>query len=317
MSEPRPAVIVHGGAGHLEEARQPAALAACHAAASAALAVLAAAGAALDAAQAAVRVLEDEPVLNAGIGAVLSRDGTVELDASIMCGTTLGAGAIAAVPNLRRPIDLARAVLDDGEQVLLCGEGALRFAREHGVRPCAAETLITQRARERLRSERARRRGIRGAVIDAPGGTVGAVVVDGGGHVAAATSTGGLNGKRTGRIGDTPLVGCGTYADDRAGAAAATGDGEAIIRVTLTRQCIDRMAAGAGAQESARAAIADLVARTGGSAGIICCDASGRLGAAHASPTMVMAAGMLAPGPRVLSRVMTAADADLTAELQR
>jgi beta-aspartyl-peptidase (threonine type) len=292
-------VLVHGGAGRIGAERHAAVLAACRAGAAAGLAGLAAGGRAVDAVQAAVRALEDEPELNAGVGAVLTRDGTVELDAAIMDGTSARFGAVAAVPDLRRPVDLARAVLDDGEHVMLAGAAAWQFARERGFAPAAPGELVTERQRRRLDDERARRAIAAAPAIGAErdGGTVGAVAVDASGQVAVATSTGGMAYKRPGRIGDSPLPGCGTWAD-RAGAASATGDGEAIIRVTLTRQIVDAIAAGAAPGAAARRALDALVARTGGSAGAIAVDAVGRFGAAHAAETMPVALAIVDDGVR-------------------
>jgi beta-aspartyl-peptidase (threonine type) len=283
-------VLVHGGAGRIGVERHPAVLTACRVGAAAGLAALVAGGRALDAVQAAVRALEDDPELNAGVGAVLTRDGTIELDAAIMDGTSARIGAVAAVPDLRRAVDLARAILDDGEHVMLAGAAAWQFARERGFAPAGPGELITERQRRRLDDERARHAMIATPVIGAErdGGTVGAVAIDAGGQVAVATSTGGIAYKRPGRVGDTPLPGCGTWADV-AGAASATGDGEAIIRVTLTRQIVDAMAAGATPGAAARRALDALVARTGGSAGAIAVDAAGHFGAAHAAETMPVA----------------------------
>ncbi len=283
-------LIVHGGAGKLVEERHAVAHAGCLAAAIAGLRVLAGGGSALDAVQVAVRALEDDPEFNAGVGAVLARDGSVELDASIMDGAGR-IGAVAAVPDLRRPVDLARAVLDDGEHVMLAGPAAWTFAAERGFTRGPADELITARARARLAEEHAKRS--RPAV---EGGTVGAVAIDDRGRVAAATSTGGIAYKRPGRVGDTPLPGCGTWADDAAGAASATGDGEAIIKVTLTRRLVDALAAGAAPSSAARTALAELVRKTGGSAGVICVDIHGQLAAEHVSDTMPVAAGCVVDG---------------------
>jgi beta-aspartyl-peptidase (threonine type) len=274
-----PALVVHGGAGTIPAERVPGAQAGCCAAAARGLAVLAAGGSALDAVQTAVRALEDDPGFNAGVGAALTRDGTVEQDAAIMDGAALRVGAVGAVPNLRQPIDLARAVLDDGEHVLLVGEAAWAFARERGFAPVEPEVLITERARRRLEEAR---------------GTVGACAIDAAGHVAAATSTGGTTGKRPGRVGDTPLPGCGTYADDRAGAASATGSGELIIRVSLTRVLIDHLRAGRSAAEAAQLAIDELVERVGGDAGVICVDRLGTIATARSSEMMPTARCTLA-----------------------
>jgi beta-aspartyl-peptidase (threonine type) len=278
-----PAIVVHGGAGGVEDSRVALTRAGCDAAVRAGLAILERGGAAVDAVQAAVRVLEDDPEFNAGVGSALTRDGTVECDAAIMDGATLKIGAIGAVPNLRQAIDLARLVLDDGEHVLLVGDGAWEFARDRGLSPVAPEVMITERARRRLEVERARRAG--GAPKPVGGGTVGACAIDASGHVAAATSTGGITFKRRGRVGDTPLCGCGTYADDAGGAASATGHGESIIRVTLTRVLVDRLREGVDAMTAARAAM-DEVARVHGDAGVICVDRAGRVGIAHNTPRM-------------------------------
>jgi beta-aspartyl-peptidase (threonine type) len=292
-----PSIVVHGGAGRIDAERQVRCAEGCAAAVRAGLAVLARrGGTALDAVQAAVRVLEDDPEFNAGIGAALTRDGTVEVDASIMDGT-LRVGAIAAVPALLRPVDLARAVLDDGEHVLLAGEAAWEFASAHGFVRDHAGAMIVERQRRLLEDERLKRTAAQG------GGTVGACAIDGDGHVAAATSTGGVTFKRRGRVGDSPLPGCGTYADDLAGAASCTGHGESIVRVTLARFAVDRMRAGLAADAAAWAAIDELGTRVRGTGGVILVDAAGRLGLAHNTPSMAWARadvqGPLASGARI------------------
>jgi beta-aspartyl-peptidase (threonine type) len=279
-----PAIIVHGGAGTVEDERRAACVAGCEAGARAGFAVLAGGGSALDAVEAAVRVLEDDPEFNAGYGSVLNRLGIVEVDASIMDGD-LRAGAVAAVPWMRHPVTLARRLLDDGEHVLLMGGGALLYAREVGLAADPPETMIAPRARARHEREQARR-----AAASASGGTVGACAVDAAGRVAAATSTGGTSWKRPGRVGDSPLVGCGTQADRLAGAASATGHGESIIRVGMTRGVCDRLRAGASPDEAARAAVADLVARTGGEGGVICVGLDGCVGHHTSTPRMPWAA---------------------------
>lgn len=311
-----PALVVHGGAGHFESELHDAARAGCRAAVEAGLAAMAGGGSALDGVTAAVRVLEDDPVFNAGVGAVLTRAETVELDAAIMDGARLRYGAIAAMPNARRPLDIARAVLEAGEHTLLCAEGAWAFAREHGFVPCDPAELVTARALERLREEAARRLQGKAAIKDP--GTVGACAIDASGHVAAATSTGGTTYKRMGRIGDSPLCGCGTYADDRGGAASATGDGEAIMRVTMTRGCVGHMRSGRDAAEAARLSVGELGDDVGGVGGIICCDHAGRLGAAHNSEHMAFGAGILrADTPAVIAGVEVPAGTDLMALLRQ
>jgi beta-aspartyl-peptidase (threonine type) len=280
-------VLVHGGAGTIADERHDAVLAGCRAAAEAGRAVLAAGGAAIDAAQAAVHALEANPDFNAGTGSVLTRAGTIEVDASIMSGDGR-VGAVAAVPDLGHAIDLARAVYDDAEHVILAGPLAWEFALERGFARSAPGALETPRSRARFEEARAARVGAKPAKEDG-GGTVGAVAIDARGRVAAATSTGGINFKRPGRVGDSPVPGAGTWADDRAGAASATGDGEAILRVTLTRQVCDRIAHGAAPAAAAEAAIAELVARTRGGAGVICVDAVGRFAAWRSTAMMPVA----------------------------
>jgi L-asparaginase / beta-aspartyl-peptidase len=318
-----PGIVVHGGAAPWEGAHHAAARTGCRAATHAGLAVLARGGSAVDAVMAAVRVLEDDPVFNAGVGAVLTRAGTFELDAAIMDGNGLRYGAVAAMPNARRPIDVARAVMDGGEHALLCGEGAWAYARERGFAPCDPAELRTERAEARLRAVLEQQQRGR-APAGAPGGkdagkdpgTVGACAIDAAGHVAAATSTGGMTGKRPGRIGDTPLPGCGTYADDRGGAASATGVGEAIMRVAMTKACVTRMVRGHSAADAARVSIEELAADVGGEGGIICCDARGRLAAAHNSSHMAYGAGLLHAGtPVVIDGVALAPGTDLMALL--
>jgi len=255
------AIVVHGGAGEWAIERHEAARAGVRRAAVAGHAILEAGGSALDAAVAAVRVLEDDPEFNAGIGSALTRDGTVETDAAVMDGATQRAGAVGAVPDLGCAIALARAVLDAGEHVLLVGPAAWRFAAEVGISPAPAGSLVTERARARLASK----------------GTVGACARDARGAFAAATSTGGIVGKRAGRVGDSPIPGAGTWAD-RTCAVSATGDGEAILRVALSRGVGARLAAGQPLATALGAALSELRAITGASAGAIAVSAEGVIG---------------------------------------
>jgi beta-aspartyl-peptidase (threonine type) len=267
----------------------------------------------VDGACAAVRLLEDDPVFNAGTGSSLTRAGTVECDAAVMDGASVRIGGVASMSGTGEAISIARAVLEDAEHALLCGEGAWAFARERAFRPVDPATLITEQARRRMEAARARRAS---GTVERLGGTVGASAIDSRGHVAAATSTGGTPYKRPGRIGDTPLCGCGTYADDAAGAASATGVGESIIRVTMTRFCADIMRRGASAADAAWAAVDELARVTADQAGIICCDRQGRLGAALSTPTMSFGAGRLVSGqPRIASGVTLERGADLEALL--
>jgi beta-aspartyl-peptidase (threonine type) len=256
-------------------------------AAAAGDAVLVGGGTALDAVVAAVRVLEDDPEFNAGTGSALTRDGTVETDASVMDGASQRVGAVAAVPDLGNAVALARAVLDRGEHVILSGAPAWQFAAEAGITPAPPGSLVVARARARLAAELARVTRDRSADGERSGGTVGAVARDHTGRFAAATSTGGIVGKRSGRVGDSPVPGAGTWADARV-AISATGDGEAILRVALARDIASRVAAGQPLRAAAIDALRELARITSGSAGIIAVDGSSVIGL-QLSPTMPIA----------------------------
>lgn len=264
------AIIVHGGAGDVAPERHARLREGVRAAAAAGDAVLQRMGSAIDAVVAAVRVLEDDPEFNAGTGSVLTRAGTVETDACVMDGHTQRAGAVGAVPDLGNAIALAHAVMST-EHVLLVGPAAWELAATVGITPAPPGSLVTERAKARLASP----------------GTVGAVARDHRGRFAAATSTGGISGKRLGRVGDTPIVGAGTWSDG-ACALSATGDGEAIMRVALTRTIAMRLAAGASLADAARMSLVELQQITQGSAGVIGVDRHGVL-AMQLSPTMPIA----------------------------
>ena len=274
-----PALIVHGGAGadpadspdELRDGMREAVLAGWR--------VLAQDGRALDAVEAAVRVLEDHPRFNAGHGSVLTSAGTVEMDASIMEGDRLACGAVASVSCVANPITLARRVMDDGAQVLLVGEGAHAFARQAGLPTCDPASLITERQRGRLAAH--------------GGGTVGAVALDRHGTVVAATSTGGMVGKRPGRVGDSALIGCGTYADSTLGGVSCTGSGEAIIRVVLARRALDYLKEADDPHYAAKVAVDLLVEEGRGEGGLILVDWRGRVG--YAQSTLLMPVAWMSP----------------------
>jgi beta-aspartyl-peptidase (threonine type) len=274
------AIIVHGGAGLISAERYDRLRAGVRAAAEAGNAILDVDGSALDAVVAAVRVLEDDPEFNAGTGSALTREGTVETDASVMDGDTRRVGAVAAVPDLGNAVLLARAVLDAGEHVLLAGSAAWQFAGEVGITAAPPGSLITPRARQRLQEAQAYAR-------EREGGTVGAIARDRRGRLAAATSTGGTVRKRPGRIGDSPIPGAGTWAD-REIAVSATGDGEAILRIALARTIAAYAASGMTVREASTAALAELRRVTGGVAGVIVLDHTEHA-FAQLSPTMPVA----------------------------
>jgi len=281
------AILVHGGAGPHRAHRDDKQVAVCRAA-EAGWAVLAAGGGAVAAVEAATRVLEDDPLFDAGVGSYLNLDGEVEVDAIIMDGRDLRFGAVAAVKRVRHPITVARLVLTESPHALLAGTGAERFARQRGLTVPAVD-LIAPDVLDQWRARRAA--GIPASPYDGSpeamdqawaggdlGDTVGAVAVDQGGHVAAATSTGGTRDKWPGRVGDSPVVGSGAYADDRAGAVSCTGHGELIMRVCLAHTvCVD-MAGDATARTACERAMSHLAERTGGQAGLIAIDCRGRLG---------------------------------------
>ncbi len=280
------AVLVHGGAGDLhvdrDAERAETQKAGCRAAAQAGSTALRAGLGALDAVERAVAVLEADPCFNAGTGACLNADGLIELDAAIMEGSALRAGAVCALPPFLHPIAIARAVLTDGRHVLYASEGAARFAVDHGFTRASSEAMTTESARARWAAA--------GGQGTGDGGTVGAVARDASGTVAAATSTGGLVHKRVGRVGDSPLLGAGTYADNDGGACSATGQGEAIMRLVLAKAACDSMRARVHPEEAARAVIRMLGARMGATGGTILVDREGRVGWARNTLTMAWAA---------------------------
>ncbi|MBV9884037.1 MAG: isoaspartyl peptidase/L-asparaginase [Sphingomonadaceae bacterium] len=266
-------LVIHGGAGIIERDRitageETAIRAALNRALDAGSEILESGGAALDAVEAAVRVLEDDPHFNAGRGSVFTYEGRIEMDASIMDGRDRNAGAVSGVTGTKNPIGLARAVMEQSPHVFLSREGADQFSREHGLEQAPASWFETAERRRQLDELRARPEAEH-FDVHLKYGTVGAVALDRAGHVAAATSTGGLTGKRWGRIGDSPIIGAGCYADDRGCAVSGTGAGEYFIRVGVAHAISDAVRIGHdGAQAAADAAMAD-VAALGGSGGVI------------------------------------------------
>lgn len=288
------ALIVHGGAWDIPRALHADHAAGCRAAAELGWDVLARGGSALDAVEAAIRVMEDHPVFDAGRGSHLNRDGAVELDAGIMDGQTLMAGAVGSVKRIANPISLARRVLHDSEHVFLVGEGAERFAAEAGLPLCDPAELVVER--ERLLWEATRRKKqVEPSAEDerrrafGAADTVGAIALDAAGNLAVGNSTGGTAYKYPGRVGDTPLIGCGFYADNRMGAAACTGWGEQIMKTVLARTTVDQVALLGSATDAAHVAIAYFRHRVGGLGGVICLSPSGQIGLAHSTPYLAHA----------------------------
>lgn len=296
------AIIVHGGAWDIPAELHADHVAGCRAAAEAGWAILADGGSALDAVEVAVRVMEDHPVFDAGRGSHLNADGVVELDAGMMDGRTLMAGAVAAVRRIANPISLARRVLHDSPHVFLVGEGAERFAVEVGIPLCDPADLIV--AREQALWEARRREAdsspcfaaaFQGRAARSPmesagaSDTVGAVALDRQGNLAVGNSTGGTFFKHPGRVGDTPIIGCGLYADNTLGAAACTGWGEQIMKTVLAKTTVDQMALLGSATDAANVAIAYFRHRIGGLGGVIGISPAGQVAWAHSTPHMAVA----------------------------
>ncbi|MEO0030953.1 MAG: hypothetical protein RIS94_711 [Pseudomonadota bacterium] len=286
------AILLHGGAGSMRRKTMAAEAVAAHeqalhAALAVGTAVLAAGGSALDAVTASVIALEDDPHFNAGRGAVFTYHGTNELDAAVMDGATRAAGAVAGITHTKNPVKLARKVMEAGPHVFLAGAGAEEFAREQGVEQVDPDWFATQERWRQLEELKAKKLGWFDDGLKY--GTVGAVAVDAAGHVAAATSTGGLTGKRWNRIGDSPVIGAGTYADDRAGAVSCTGSGEQFIRAGVAHEICARMRlAGQTAQDAADAVLAE-VGAMGGVGGVIVVTPDGEAATAFTTPGMFRA----------------------------
>ena len=293
------ALALHGGAGRiLRDRMQPARDAELRASVARflrdGLARLEAGASALDVAQEVVAALEDDPQFNAGRGSALTSEGGVEMDAALMDGRSRAAGAVAGVREARNPIALARAVLDDGRHVLLAGAGADRFARERGIALTEPAWFVTAERLAELESARAG--GRLSLDRDEPGalGTVGAVARDFGGHLAAATSTGGMTNQRPGRVGDSPLIGAGTWADDASCAVSATGHGEAFIRAVFAHEVDAAVRLGALSLRAACEHALARVAALGGAGGCIALAARGEPVAVFNTPGMVR--GWIVPG---------------------
>lgn len=290
------ALIVHGGAWAIPDDQMAAHEAGCRAALAAGWAVLEAGGTALAACEAAVRVLEDDPLLNAGVGSVLNAAGEVELDAAIMDGRTLAYGAVVNLRHIRNPITLARHVLT-GPATMLAGNGAEHFAVTQGIGLCANQDLVS--GRERRLWEQWQARQAEQAAAEQPTeqqgmavghDTVGAIALDQNGALAAANSTGGTPFKLPGRVGDTALVGCGLYADNSAGACVCTGWGEAITRLALARRAVELMERRFSPQLAAEYAVRTLSRRVAsGSGGCIVLSPDGQVGLAWNTTRMAYA----------------------------
>ena len=241
-------------------------------------AILKIGGSSLDAVEAAVRILEDSPLFNAGRGAVFTAEGTNELDAAIMCGATLDAGAVAGITTLRNPISAARKVMENSPHVMLVGKGAEQFGYEQGLDVVDPSWFFDQRRWEQYR-EHLRRQQTRGALdVNDKMGTVGAVALDMHGNLAAATSTGGMTGKRYGRVGDVPVIGAGTYANNATCAVSATGHGEFFIRYVVAHEISAMMMyKGVSLQNASEELINQTLKDIGANGGVIAVDKDGNV----------------------------------------
>ncbi|RLG40197.1 MAG: peptidase T [Thermoproteota archaeon] len=281
-----PTIAVHGGAWAIPDDLAEFHKVGVERAARAGWKILKEGGSALDAVEKAVMVMEDDPTFDAGIGSFLNRDGSVELDASIMDGTTLAAGAVASVNRVKNPVRLARLVMERTEHLLFIGEGAYRLAKDFGIELVNPSEFIVERELERWKRMREENFSPRKAFEK--DSTVGAVAIDSKRRVAAALSTGGPPFKMVGRVGDVPIIGAGLYADNTKGAVACSGHGESIIRVVLAKSTVDLLALGLSAEEAAKAAV-DLLRRVGGRGGVIVVDRQGRIGFSYNTPRVAIA----------------------------
>ena len=282
-------LVLHGGAGTIERSkmtpeREREYRAGLERALMAGYEILKRGGSSLDATEAAVRVLEDDPHFNAGKGAVFTSAGTNEMDAAIMDGKTPAAGAVASLKHIKNPISLARLVMEKSGHVMMDGEGAEAFARENGIELVDQKYFYTQERWEALEKVKAAEKSRTGAAGKAfvitdqdRHGTVGAVALDRNGNLAAATSTGGTTNKRPGRVGDSPVIGAGTYANNATCAVSATGDGEYFIRATVAHDVSALMEYRAMSLKEAAQSVLDKVAKLGGSGGLIAIDRHGNI----------------------------------------
>ncbi|CAH1135580.1 unnamed protein product [Ceutorhynchus assimilis] len=288
-----PIILVHGGAGDIPDSRVQPKIDGNKRSVAAGYEILRRGGSALDAVEAAVRVMEDDEAFNAGYGSVLNLEGDVEMDASIMVGSDLRAGAVTVVRDIANPISLARLVMEKTPHILLAGAGANKFANNQGIPTVAPGSLVSPYARKALeeyKKSKDQRTEIGERAPDGdPGevGTVGAVAIDKNGNLAAATSTGGINGKMVGRSSDTSLIGSGTYADDNIGAVSTTGHGETIAKYCLAHAILKDMEYGnRSANDATNTILSGMTRRLNNTAGAITLSKTGAIGIGFTSRRM-------------------------------
>ncbi|XP_036273118.1 isoaspartyl peptidase/L-asparaginase [Pipistrellus kuhlii] len=288
-----PVVVVHGGgACHIAKDRKEMVRQGVLRAASAGFCALKAGGSAVDAVECAVSVLEDDPEFNAGYGSVLNANGDVEMDASIMSGKDLSSGAVSAIRCIANPIKLARLVMEKTPHCFLTDRGAAEFATAMGVRTVTREQLVTEKNRKRLEKEKRGKEGKDAQKLESQKhlGTVGAVALDSKGDVAYATSTGGIVNKMVGRVGDTPCIGCGGYADNDIGAISTTGHGESILKVNLARLTLFHVEQGKTLEEAAEVSLNYMKSKVKGLGGVILVNKAGQWAVKWTSESMPWAA---------------------------
>ncbi|MEK6571812.1 MAG: isoaspartyl peptidase/L-asparaginase, partial [Bacteroidota bacterium] len=279
------AIIVHAGAWDIPDDRIQSHKDGCLKALLNGWNVLKEGGSAEEAVEEAIKAFEDNPEVDSGRGSGLNATGIIEMDASMMNGTTFRAGAVAAVRNILNPISLARKVMNESEHVLLVGEGANQFAREVGIQECSADELVVERERKKWLEFTRDRRAETIANSKDHADTVGAVALDSFGTIVAGTSTGGTPQKLHGRVGDSPLIGCGTYADSSVGGISCSGRGENIIKVVLAKTVIDFLAENGGdPQRAAEDGISLLDKKVKGTGGVILIGRGGKVGCAYNTP---------------------------------
>lgn len=283
MGEVKPRILIHGGAWAIPDHLAEASVDGVKTAAKVGYSVLEKEnGTALDAVEAAICSLEDNPAFDAGTGAVLNLAGDVELDAIIMEGSELRTGSVACVQNIKNPVKLARLVMEKTDHVLLVGQGANIFAREMGVKEVPKTDLVTPEAVmywERYSKYKVAVDDLFNNKIELEGhDTVGAVAIDRRGNVACGTSTGGITGKRVGRVGDSPVIGSGGYCDNTIGAASTTGHGESIMKVMLARHVLQNIETGLSTQAAAEKSLEYMKQRVGGAGGVIAINNKGEVG---------------------------------------
>jgi beta-aspartyl-peptidase (threonine type) len=295
----KPSLIVHGGAGNISPENLDASRSGVRRALAAGWKILIGGGTALDSVETSIEILEDDPVFDAGVGSHLNLDGHVQLDAILMDGNTLKAGAVAAVGRIRNPIHLARCILDKSQHMMLVGEGAEKFAVENGLPLCAPEELITEAERAAWLRCGQTEHSSEHHLGHEQQGTVGAVAIDSEGRLAAGTSTGGICCKLPGRVGDSPLIGCGCYADADAGGVSCTGSGEGIMKIVMAKMAVDLLrdermviphrnkgGSSSVAQAVADACVRKLALRGKATGGLILLDRDGHPAAAFNTPHM-------------------------------